>query len=280
MNPPPPSYINSVQDFSHVVPLGTARESKVLEFKKDLHGFAAEAMEARRKGQLEFCRDVSAMANTIGGCIIVGVSEGGSGGSNTSVARAIHALENVPARVQWMNEAIANYLVPHTFARTMVPLSIDGAAIVVVNVPPSLHLVSIWQEDSGVVQCYRRTDHGKVAMNPDDIERHLMDGSRAARLEFARVQPLAKGNLIELVPGTFEWDRHKGVFHPTSLRVQFGLIGESQFDLLFPDMQGKTVAIPYTMVRAAWLTADNRMGLMLSVRLVWRGDGFRMEPLP
>ncbi len=280
MSLPVPTFVDSADDFARVVRPGVTPESAVLEFKKDLHTFTSPAADQRRKGQVEFCRDISSFANTHGGCILIGVDEQRVQGGNRDVAGAVHSLGDPASRIQWMNEAITNFLVPKTFERSMIPVTFDGNVVIAVNIQPSLHLVSVWREDDSIIQCYRRTDHGKVAMNPDDVERHLMDGSRAARLEFARVRGQIRAERdIELVPGVYEWDRHKGVFQPNFPRVFVYRVGEHQFELVFPDDGNRCVAVPYAVLRAAWLTADQRMGIMLSVRLVRNSSDFRLEPV-
>src|SRR5437762_2632401 len=63
--------------------------------------------------------------------------------------------------------------------------------VVAVNVPPSLHLVALWHserrsqfEEKNSIEYLYRDSHGKKWMNPDEVERHIMNGSRAAKLAF------------------------------------------------------------------------------------------------
>jgi hypothetical protein len=109
-----------------------------------------------------------------------------------------------------------------------------------------------------------------------------MDGSRAARLDFDRVRSqVDKSRDIDLVPGVYEWDHNKGCFQPSFPRVTLGkIIDEHKFDIEFPEEGGKTVSIPYALLKANWTTAGGgRMGIMLSVRLVRHGQSeIRLEP--
>lgn len=240
MRLPVPTFINSSDDFTRIVKLGTTPESSVLEFKKDLRAFSSPLPDERRKGQIEFCRDISSFANSHGGCILIGVDEQRPPGANRGVAGAIHSVDDTAGRTQWMNEAIGNYLVPKTFERSMIPVSVGADTIIAVNVPPSLHLVSLWRDDDSTIQCYRRTDHGKVAMNPDDVERHLMNGSRAARLELARVQAGADlSKPIALVPGVWVWNGISRSEEPFGAQVNFNGSDEHQFQLWLP--QNKSI---------------------------------------
>lgn len=273
-----PSFINSADAFSRTVKLAVTPEDGVLEFKKDLEAFAATDQDARKKGQLEFCRDISAFANTHGGCIVLGVAESAENGR--AVASSLHNLGSASERIEWMNQAIGNHLVPKTFPREMVPIVVDGNQLIAVNVPASIHLLSLWTEHASTIQCFRRTEHGKVAMNPDDVERHLGDRTRAARLEFARVLgEVTKQGDVDLAPGTYEYgDRNTGL-RPTGERTTLGQCDEHQFQLMFPDAGNIGVAIPYAVLRASWVTFDGRLGLLLAVKLVWAGRdrGYRLE---
>ena len=50
------------------------------------------------------------------------------------------------------------------------------------------HQVDTWlrcgttRRNGLLIEYVRRTSHGKDWMNPDEVERHLMNGSRAAKL--------------------------------------------------------------------------------------------------
>jgi hypothetical protein len=95
-----------------------------------------------------------------------------------------------------------------------------------------------------------------------------------------RVRALTQqGRDIDLVPGVYEWDRHKGVFQPNYPRAAFHSADEHQFAIWFPEEGSRVVAVPYAALRSAWVTADQRMGIMLSVRIVRNSSEFRLQPL-
>ena len=58
-----------------------------------------------------------------------------------------------------------------------------GGAIVAINVPARDHLVTVWDREQHTAEYLRRTHQGKAWMNPDEMEKHLMNGSRAAYLK-------------------------------------------------------------------------------------------------
>lgn len=86
----------------------------------------------------------------------------------------------------WIEQAIVNFLVPNTLDREVVVVPCPEGDVVAVNVPASRALVSVWDPQTKTVQYVKRSSHGKFYMNPDAAERHLMDGSRAARLAIER----------------------------------------------------------------------------------------------
>jgi hypothetical protein len=70
-----PTFIRSSLEFRSVVQLGSTPESLVLEFKANINAWNAPAGKVRTKAQKETCRDVAQFANTVGGCLLVGVNE-------------------------------------------------------------------------------------------------------------------------------------------------------------------------------------------------------------
>jgi hypothetical protein len=82
---------------------------------------------------------------------------------------------------QWIEDSIVNFLVPSTFEHDVTPITLrDGETLLAIKVPASIHLVSLWDRESHTVEYVCRTSHGKRWMNPDEAERHIMDGSRVS----------------------------------------------------------------------------------------------------
>jgi predicted HTH transcriptional regulator len=75
-----PTFIHSTSEFQAAVQLGSTPESLVLEFKETINDWNPPAadpkrQERRKEAQKEMCRDIAQFANTLGGCLLVGVSE-------------------------------------------------------------------------------------------------------------------------------------------------------------------------------------------------------------
>jgi hypothetical protein len=273
--------ITSRADFERAIELGKTPESKRLEFK------GGYGWRGASKGEqaLEFCRDVAQFANTDGGVLLIGVAEA-EGAYGGKVAGSIKPLEDVDGLKNWLEQAIRNYLTPSTFTRDVVGIETMAGPILAVNVGPSLHVVALWHKQlkAGIEYLYR-TDHGKQWMNPDEVERHLMNASRAARL--AVLEVMAKADCtqpVELVPPINTLVYRGDGTAPVSLVVAKGLrpilseCGERELTLIiYSNERNQGLRIPYGLVREAWVTIDRRPGLCLGVRLLEREGGVTMD---
>jgi hypothetical protein len=90
----------------------------------------------------------------------------------------------------WIEDVLPNYCVPSTFTKEAHLVDIPGGRALVVTVQPSRSAVYLWDRDKRTIQCVVRTvrtSTGKKYLNPNELERHerhLMDGTRAAKLAF------------------------------------------------------------------------------------------------
>ncbi len=69
------TFIRSAADLGRLVAFGSTPESRTLDFKEDFGKRQASDKKTRRDGQKETARDIAQFANTIGGCLLVGVGE-------------------------------------------------------------------------------------------------------------------------------------------------------------------------------------------------------------
>lgn len=284
-----PRFVHTPEDFNTVVTLGATAESLILEFKRDLDGWKAEDAGVRRDGQKETCRDVSQFANTGGGCLLIGVNEEKRGGQRIAVG--VHPLDDLDGRVNWIEQAISNFLVPSTLTHSIVPVALQEGTILAVNIPANRHLVWLWDRDERTMEAVRRTSHGKEYMNPDEVERHLMDGSRAAKIALNAAVEQADDSRasipVRLAPGIVAFgpnrspDRRYWPVENQWVGLDRASVGEHEFTLRVGDpmKDGTPIRVPYTLLRAAWLTEDRHVGLILDATIVhWQG-GLRLEVL-
>jgi Putative DNA-binding domain len=197
------TFIRSVLEFQSVVQLGSTPESLVLEFKAKIDGWNAPAGKVRKEAQKETCRDIAQFANTLGGCLLVGVNERLDPTRGVNVADAVVSIKKPEQLRQWIEQATVNHLMPSTFNHDITPISLPQGNIIATNVPASRHFVSLWDRTDHTIEYVRRTSHGKEWMNPDEMERHLMDGSRAGKLALIAAKEHIRSERVEVVGGVW-----------------------------------------------------------------------------
>jgi hypothetical protein len=269
-----PAYIETAGDLGALVILGQTRESLVVDFKKTIDGWNARKDGARRNAQKETSRDIAQFANTAGGCLLVGVEEIHDSTTGLKVAAAIVPLSQPEAMVQWIEQAIGNFLVPSTIARNLRLVPVRGGNILAVNVAPSLHLVAMWDRHDHAIEYLRRTSHGKEWMNPDEVERHIMNGSRAGKLALQSAYDAVPSHEAVFSDGLYGQEfvgAAAGVISPASVTVSE--IGDYTFVVTVGFGTGRgpaLVTVPYDLLRAAWSDGE-RINLLLSARVIIRG---------
>jgi hypothetical protein len=278
-----PTFIRSALEFETTVRLGSTPESLVLEFKATINGWNAPAREARTKAQKETCRDIAQFANTLGGCLLVGVHERPDPTSGFNIADSIAPVKEVDKLRQWIEQAIMKYLVPSTFSHDIVPLALPQGSILAVNVPASRYLISLWDRDNHTIEYMHRTSHGKEWMNPDEMERHLMDGSRAAKLALIEAKAHMTSERVEVVGGVWrEYSSSPGrpvLWNPRE-SITIGQMEEYWFELLVPNERGmpQAITILYSLIKEAWAGASGVLLLLLTIRIIMRDDKVTLEP--
>jgi hypothetical protein len=119
-------------------------------------------------------------------------------------------------------------------------------------------------------------------MNPDDVERHLLNHSRATMLAAKRVFETIKGRdpnaLALLVPPIEAATKpisagSRGVdADGAKFRALLADANDHELSILLGS-SGHMIKLPYALVRAAWVTTDGRPGFALAVRIVVIANG-------
>lgn len=289
-------YIRTVEELDAGVKMGVTNEDLVLDFKTtidnwDLPKAAKDYHKLKAKAEQETCRDIAQFANTNGGCLLIGVEERLDLATGLKVAVAINQVSEPDKMREWIEQAIANYLVPATFAHPIDILRDPRGIVVAVNVPPSLHLVALWHserrsqfEEKHSIEYLYRDSHGKKWMNPDEVERHIMNGSRAAKLAFELAVSQATKHEVRVAGGYWgfpEDPRPNDKYSPWNVKgsVTIGRTNEHWFELIIPyGSATRCINLPYSVVEHVWVGSDEQLNLLLSVRVVFRGDQFTLEP--
>lgn len=284
-----PTFIRSASDFQSAVQFGITPESLVLEFKETINDWNLPSsdpkrQERRKEAQKEVCRDIAQFANTFGGSLLIGVAERDDSTRGVKVAASIVPVTDAEVLRQWIEQAVVNYLVPSTFSHDILPITLPEGVILSISIPPSRHLVSLWDRNEHTIEYVRRTSHGKEWMNPDEAERHLMDGSRAAKVALMAAREQARSDRVEIAGGL--WWRRSNLdtsaerWNPNR-PITFGQIRESWFELKVPTKKLLSpVTIPYELVEAVWVDVSGAVTLMLKARIIRReqDDDATLEP--
>ena len=276
--------IESAQDFRRLIKIGETAEGLHLDFKQEVvwqKGQSGKPTDPR-----ELCRDVAQFANTEGGVLLIGVVEKSQHGRK--VATEVRPVDDPDGLTHWIEDAVTNFLVPNTFSKSIVPIELDEGRVLAVNIPPSIHLVALWdrhQKKTGI-EYLRRTNRGKEWLNPDDVERHLMNGSRAAMLKVKEIFASRRGQNsdVAIMPEVVRemTYSHDGAsfrrLKVDGLAPRLTRVEDSGVTIQIAG--GKTVVVPHALIAATWLTVDERPALALKVQVVLSGEGLTLEPLP
>jgi hypothetical protein len=246
--------ITDAASFRKVVTLGVTSENRFLDFKGRYGHTPDQAVEV--------ARDVAQFANTEGGTLLVGVGEQPLAGRK--VAHEIVAVPDVDGEKLWVEQAIRNYLSPATFPRAIHEIVLPEGNVLAINIPPSVHLVAHWQPNrrNGIEYLFR-TDHGKQWLNPDEVETHIMNGSRAMQIKLERlVAELTKPHQypdVEVMPPAEKFSGYMGN-RPTFAvpRPLVRLAGRTE-DEIELHVGNIVVRLPHGLIAEVWRTSDGKL---------------------
>lgn len=272
-----PAYIRSPADFARVVTMGVTTESLVLDFKQEINTRNPQ----KSREQQEFGRDVAQFANTYGGCLLIGIQEELDPVSRLKRAIGIKTVDEPDKLIQWLEQAIGLWLIPSTFSPEIAPVELPDGVVLAVNVFPSQHTLYFWDRQTHVIEVLHRTNHGKSWMNPDELERHIMNGSRAAKIRIDEVvAAVSRNSPLELVGGVFAASTTRNFFAVSpDGPITLGPIGPMAFEIRIPfGPRTPSLQVPYEAVKAAWVAPGGRIMLMLNMRVVWNGEVLTLLP--
>ena len=277
-----PTYLYDVPGFQAAIHMGVTTESLYLDFKS--------GVDFREPGaHKELARDIAQFANSRGGVLLIGISEKKDRSNGLKVAQDVVGITNVDVLIQQTEQVITNFLVPSTFRPRMEPITLSEGTVLAINIEPSRHLVFVCerQDQKHIIECLCRTNHGKEWMNPDEMEQHMMNGSRAAKLAFTEARSVAKEqNQVEVLGGV--WCYRSGNLHHAQPTNFVGSVCSTQ-DAWF-ELSGSVaytnppvtcnITIPFDLLRSVWVGSDGKLTMLLSVRLLFNGNGdLTLEPL-
>ncbi len=134
------------EDLKQLVEEPNATESATLDFKKQCN-LLHESPEAKEKAKLDILKDIAAMANGIGGALLIGVAEDGEGGTPAVASE----LPGVPTKkVDRLQQAIKSLADTHLavrpgslrFYRVSVPDE-EHQSVLIVVIPQNTYSLSM-----------------------------------------------------------------------------------------------------------------------------------------
>ncbi len=312
MTAPRPVF-RSDADLQRELVIGRTHESIYLDFKTDSLAGHSRIPEKTTRGQKktayakETARDIVQFANTLGGTLLYGVAEADDA-TAWRVATAVPGVPDPDAFMEFLDHSVRPLVQPTGYAFTWKPLTwTDGASVVALDAPPlAAGVASVWRQGAPGIEFYRRTDNGKTAMSPPDVEAHLMDTSRHAYLlalellhESRRVQARADERETNCVLGSAQRDlgaerRVTSEFYmgprppkndalgrireeqaiaeaarrrATLYERPIDLVGVTKSELSLKH-GSRRVAVPLSRVKDLWLRGDGRIGIVLAGTLV------------
>ncbi|MEU1691219.1 ATP-binding protein [Streptomyces hirsutus] len=168
-------------------------EGEDLDWKRELY-------EGKDAGKHELAKDVSAMANTRGGLIVVGVDDGGQ-----DHAHGLAPLEadRGPGE-EWMRQVLANWIhpvVPYVGIRRVPSAQSPGRCYWIITVEPSPqapHMVAVPSGNDFRFRVYARHGTTTRTLTESEIAQRYRDRARAARDDIDRLSVVDEEGLKHL----------------------------------------------------------------------------------
>lgn len=170
--------INSREDFESLIQIDKTSESIHWDYKQQFND--------EKKSDIAI--DLAAFANTLGGTLLIGVSEKNIDGRK--VANSLFNVDDFEKIKKSVYTSIVDLMSPHIDIQ-VAPIKVDDVLIVAINVEPSVNLVSVSQEKNRHYYCFPyRTDFGNKYMAFEEVEKRMMDNkTRAMYLKLKKYFP-------------------------------------------------------------------------------------------
>lgn len=267
----PPRYLHTAEEVDAAIQLGHTTEGLHLEFKETINGVGATAADVLRKTRKELCRDITQFANHQGGCLLIGVAER-MNASNLKVAAQFAPVGEPDKLREWIEQAITDYCVPNTFTRHIDVIPHPSGTLLAVNIPPSRIPIILWDRQDHTMQAVARNNHGKHYLNPDELERLRMTGSRAAKIAFDEATSGAINGEIFLMSRIHQWSINHQKWFPRGSQppISFSTVTRDTFNL---NVDNRAIAVPYGLIRECWRDIHKRPTLLLHLDIGLHTEG-------
>ena len=233
--------IKNQDDFKSLIHIGETPESVHWDYKQQFND--------EKKSDIAI--DLAAFANTLGGTLLIGVSEKNIDGRK--VANNLFNIADFERIKKSVYTSILDLISPHIDVQ-VVPIKMDNVLIVAINVEPSVNLVSVSQEKNGPYYCFPyRTDFGNRFMAFDEVERRMVDNkTRAMYLKLKKYFPTDRKVNVYPAPvanNKVEW--------------RFEWIHNSENEIRLDQNGYRSIDIPISFIEEVW---NGRGGICLKLR--------------
>ena len=258
-----PNYVHSKTDLDRIVILGETVESKTIEFKQNLNLPKDNSAE-------ETALDICQFINSAGGVILVGVVEKRNERTGKHVA---HSFINVDHNniLQFINDKVLPIIHPRSISIDIASIAVSKEKnITAINVGPLAKGVACVAQNTPPYpgKYPYRTHYGKKYYNPLEVEKIMTNNNRYL---FLKPNEMFKHDKeVALYPSISKKEADRNLsWDSKDSTVILKEVNDSEYKL---NIAGIDINIPYSITRDAWITEDNKIGILLEIKLVVSSD--------
>lgn len=253
-------HISNAKDLFSYITIGITEENLFLDFKREID------LSKKQNLSEELACDICQFINTDGGCLLIGIEER----KNTSGVKVAHKLSpvtNYNEICQFINDSVLELIFPKKQLFEVIPINYRKNDIVIsINISPtqsSLYCVK-HKNSNKYFQFPYRTNYGKKYFNFDELELRMHSSNREKYIKIQNIWKDSKEVKL-LTPIVKKTIKKEKLWDHRDYSVFIGGIFENEIELLIND---RSINIPYGLITDVWNTEDNKIGLILSAKII------------
>ncbi len=240
------------------VRLGETEESITLEFKREFNNKKENAAE-------EIALDICQFSNAIGGVILIGVEEKSTPGTGKKVAHC-YKNSNYGDISRFINDKVLPLIHPKPISIDIVSIDIEkNKSLTAINVTPLARgLACVAENTPPYAGKYPyRTHYGKKYFNPAEVERIMANSNRYIVIKLLEVFTTNKE--VRIYPSVQKEEAKPNLsWDSKDCTVVIKCVNSSEFTL---NIAGIDINIPYSLTKDVWITEDEKIGILLDIKL-------------
>ncbi len=257
------NFIKSKRELGSLVKLGETVESIAIEFKRELD-------LTKRNSAEETALDICQFSNANGGVILIGVEEKSIPDTQKKVAYN-YINVNYETISQFINDKVLPLIHPKSIQLDIISIEIEEKKnIVAINIAPlarGLACVALNTPPYAGKYPYR-THYGKKYFNPLEVEKLMSNSNRYIPIKLQEV--FSTNREVTVYPSIIKEEAKKNLSWDTKdFTVIIKNVSGSEFTL---NIAGIDINIPYSLTKDVWTTEDEKIGILLAVKLIISSD--------